>query len=98
MLERSIELATKAYVFEDNDADTWGTIKSMIRDFLTRIWRRGGLAGATPDEAFGVRVGLGETMTAEEIVEGVLRVTVHVAVMRPAEFMAITVEQRMQES
>ncbi len=98
MLEQSIEAATRAYVFEPNDADTWNTIEGMIRDFLTRIWRRGGLAGATPDEAFSVRVGLGETMTPEEIVEGILRVTVLVAVMRPAEFMEITFEQQMQES
>jgi len=98
MLEQSIEMATKAYVFEPNDADTWDTIEGTIRNLLARIWRRGGLAGATPDEAFGVRVGLGETMTAEEIEEGILRVIVHVALTRPAEFMEITVEQRMQTS
>ena len=34
MLEESIKLATKAYVFENNVAGTWVTIKSMINNFL----------------------------------------------------------------
>ncbi len=98
MLEESIRLATKAYVFEPNDANTWVTIRSMIRNFLTGIWKRGGLAGAVPDDAFSVHVGLGETMTSEDILEGILRVTVLVAVSRPAEFIEITFQQQMQKS
>ena len=98
MLEESIRLATKAYVFEPNTANTWVTIKSMIRNFLTGIWKRGGLAGASPDDAFSVHVGLGETMTSEDILEGILRVTVLVAITRPAEFIEITFQQQMQKS
>lgn len=98
MLEESIRLATKAYVFEPNTANTWVTIKSMIRNFLTGIWKRGGLAGASPDDAFSVNVGLGETMTPEDILEGILRVTVLVAISRPAEFIEITFQQQMQKS
>jgi phage tail sheath protein FI len=98
MLEESIRLATKAYVFEPNVANTWVTIKSMIRNFLTGIWKRGGLAGAVPGDAFSVHVGLGDTMTAEDILEGILRVTVLVAVSRPAEFIEITFQQQMQKS
>ena len=98
MLEESIKLATKAYVFEPNVSSTWVTIRSMIRNFLTGIWKRGGLAGATPDDAFSVHVGLGETMTPEDILEGILRVTVLVAVSRPAEFIEITFQQQMQKS
>ncbi len=98
MLEESIRLATRAYVFEPNTANTWVTIKSMIRNFLTGIWKRGGLAGAVPDDAFSVHVGLGETMTSEDILEGILRVTVLVAISRPAEFIEITFQQQMQKS
>ena len=41
---------------------------------------------------------LGETMTAENILEGILRVTVLVAISRPAEFIEITFQQQMQKS
>ncbi|RZI58242.1 MAG: phage tail sheath family protein [Rubrivivax sp.] len=98
MLEESCRLASKAMVFEPNVANTWVTIKSMISSFLTGIWKRGGLAGAVPDDAFSVHVGLGETMTPEDILEGILRVTVLVAISRPAEFIEITFQQQMQKS
>ncbi|PTT91295.1 phage tail protein, partial [Pelomonas sp. HMWF004] len=98
MLEESCRLAAKAMVFEPNVANTWVTIKSMISSFLTGIWKRGGLAGAVPDDAFSVHVGLGETMTPEDILEGILRVTVLVAISRPAEFIEITFQQQMQKS
>ncbi len=98
MLEESIKLAAKAYVFEPNDANTWMTMKSMIENFLTGIWKRGGLAGAVPEDAFSVHVGLGDTMTAVDILEGILRITVLVAVVRPAEFIEITFQQQMQKS
>ncbi|MDE1460665.1 phage tail sheath family protein [Spartinivicinus poritis] len=98
MLEESIKLAAKAYVFENNVANTWVTMKGMINNFLTSIWKRGGLAGTTPESAFLVSVGLGETMTPEDILEGILRITVKVALVRPAEFIEITFQQKMQES
>jgi len=98
MLEQSIQLVAKAYVFEANDSGTWVTLKSMIGNFLTGIWKRGGLAGSSPTDAFSVHVGLGETMTSEDILEGILRVTVLVAVTRPAEFIEITFQQQMQKS
>lgn len=98
MLEESCRLAAKAMVFEPNVANTWVTIKSMISNFLSGVWKRGGLAGAVPDDAFSVYVGLGETMTPEDILEGILRVSVLVAITRPAEFIEITFQQQMQKS
>jgi phage tail sheath protein FI len=98
MLEESCKLAAKAMVFEPNVAGTWVTIKSLVGNFLTSVWKRGGLAGAVPEDAFSVHCGLGETMTPEDILEGVLRVTVLVAVSRPAEFIEITFQQQMQKS
>jgi hypothetical protein len=97
MLEESIRLATQAYVFEPNNANTWVSIRSMILNFLTDIWKQGGLAGARPDDAFGAHVGLGHTMTAEDIQNGILRVTVFVAPVRPAEFITFTFAQKMQK-
>ncbi len=98
MLEESIKNAARAYVFEANTANTWVNVRSMIANFLTGIWKRGGLAGATPEEAFNVSVGLGETMTPNDVLEGIMRVTVRIAVVRPAEFIEITFQQQMQES
>jgi len=64
MAEESIKKATEQFVFEPNDKNTWVRVKAMIDNFLTQQWRAGALAGPTPDKAFYVNVGLGETMTA----------------------------------
>ena len=98
MLEESVRNAARAYVFDPNEANTWVNIKSMISNFLNGIWKRGGLAGAVPDDAYSVFVGLGETMTPEDILEGIMRITVLVAIVRPAEFIEITFQQQMQKS
>jgi uncharacterized protein len=98
MLEESCRQAAKALAFEPNVVDTWLNLKSMIANFLTGIWKRGGLAGAVPDDAFSVHVGLGDTMTPEDMLEGILRVTVLVAITRPAEFIEITFQQQMRKS
>lgn len=98
MIEESIRLASKAYVFEPNTANTWVTIRSMIENFLTGVWKAGGLAGSVATDAFSVHCGLGETMTPVDILEGRLNITVLVAVTRPAEFIEITFMQQMQKS
>ena len=98
MLEESIKNASKAYVFEPNVANTWVTVRSMISSFLNGIWKRGGLAGAVPEDAYSVHIGLGDTMTPEDILEGIMRVTILVAISRPAEFIEITFQQQMQKS
>lgn len=97
-LEHSVKNAARAYVFEPNDANTWINMKCMIENFLRGVWKRGGLPGATPEDAYSVHVGLGDTMTAEDILKGIMRITVLVAISRPAEFIEITFQQQMQKS
>lgn len=98
MLEQSIKLALRAYVFEPNDANTWVTVKSLIVNYLTEKWKQGALAGSSPDDAFDVQIGLGSTMTSLDILEGRMLITVKLAIVRPAEFIVVTFEQQMQKS
>lgn len=98
MLEQSIKAAAQAYVFEPNDANTWTTVKSMIENFLYQQWKKGALVGSKSTDAYAVLVGLGNTMTGDDILNGIMRITVLVAVSRPAEFIEITFQQQMQKS
>lgn len=98
MLEQSIKNAVENYVFDPNTAQTWVKIRTSIENFLTLAWRTGALVGDTTADAFEVHVGLGVTMTPQDILEGLLRVLVRVAVSRPAEFIEITFEQKLQET
>jgi phage tail sheath protein FI len=98
MIEQSIRLMVKAFAFEPNTAQTWVSVKSQITDFLAGLWKQGALAGAEPDLAFSVNTGLGETMTADDLLNGMLRISVLVAISRPAEFTEISFAQQMQKS
>ncbi len=97
-IEQSIKYAAKPYVYETNATPTWIMIRSMIGSFLNGIWRQGGLVGTTADSAYEVQIGLGTTMTPQDVLDGIMRVTVKVAVARPAEFIVITFEQKMQDA
>jgi phage tail sheath protein FI len=98
MAEESIKKATEQFVFEPNDKNTWVRVKAMINNFLTSQWRAGALAGPTPEKAFYVNIGLGETMTAVDILEGNMIVEIGMAVVRPAEFIILKFSHKMQEA
>jgi phage tail sheath protein FI len=98
MAEESIKKATEQFVFEPNDANTWVKVRAMIVNFLTLQWRAGALAGAKPEQAFYVNIGLNETMTALDILEGRMIVEIGMAVVRPAEFIILKFSHKMQES
>ncbi len=98
MVEESVKKSTYQFVFEPNDANTWVRIKGMIENFLVLQWRAGALQGATPEKAYYVKVGLGETMTALDILEGRLIVEIGMAVVRPAEFIILRFMHKLPES
>jgi phage tail sheath protein FI len=83
-------------VFEPNDVSTWVRIRGVIENYLTVKWRDGALMGTTSREAFFVRCGLGDTMTAQDISDGLLIVDIGVAPARPAEFVVIRISHQVQ--
>jgi phage tail sheath protein FI len=97
-VEESVKKASSAFVFEPNDANTWVKVRTMIENFLTLQWRDGALAGAKPEDAFFVKVGLNETMSADDILNGYMIVEIGMAAVRPAEFIVLRFSHKMQES
>ena len=98
MVEESVKKATGQFVFEPNDANTWVKVRAMSENFLILQWRAGALAGAKPDDAFYVRVGLGQTMTAEDILNGYMHIEIGMAVVRPAEFIILKFSHKLQQA
>lgn len=98
MVEESVKKSTIPFVFEPNDANTWVKVRAMIENFLLLQWRAGALAGAAPEDAFFVRVGLGQTMTSLDILEGRMNIEIGMAAVRPAEFIILKFSHKMQES
>jgi phage tail sheath protein FI len=97
-VEESAKKATFAFVFEPNDANTWVKVRAMLENYLTVLWRQGALTGAKPEQAFFVRCGLGQTMSAQDINEGKLIVEIGMAAVRPAEFIILRFMHKLQEA
>lgn len=97
MVEESVKKSCMPFVFEPNIAATWVRMKSMIENYLLEKWREGALAGARPEDAFFVQIGLGQTMTAQDVLEGKIIVQIGMAAVRPAEFIIINFSIKMQE-
>jgi phage tail sheath protein FI len=98
LIEESTQKATAFAVFEPNDATTWLKVKAMIESYLYSLWERGALAGSKPEASYFVNVGLGKTMTSQDILEGRMIVEIGVAAVRPAEFIILRFSHQMQQA
>lgn len=98
MVEESVKKATERFVFESNDARTWIRVKAMIENYLNQQWMNGALAGSTPEQAYYVSVGLNETMSAQDILEGKMNIEIGMAAVRPAEFIVLRFSHKLQEA
>ena len=95
MIETSIKLALEAYVFKPNTLATWIDLQTQITAFLVKQWNAGILVGSSQDQAFIVDVGIGTTMTSQDVIDGIMKISIKLAVTRPAEFIEVTFEQMM---
>jgi len=97
MVEESVKKASEPFVFEPNNATTWTKVRVMIENFLSLQWRAGALQGAKAEDAYFVNIGLDETMTADDILNGLMIVEIGMAVVRPAEFIILRFSHKMME-
>ena len=97
-IEESTQKATSFAVFESNDAITWLKVKAMIESYLYGLWQQGALAGSAPELAYYVQIGLGKTMTPQDVLEGRMNVEIGIAAVRPAEFIILKFSHKMQEA
>lgn len=98
MVGESCKEATESFIFEPNNANTWSRVKMIIENYLVQQWQAGALMGTKAEQAFFVHVGLGTTMTQNDIENGDLIVEIGMAVMRPAEFIILRLSQKMIEA
>jgi uncharacterized protein len=98
MIEESARKSTSFAVFEPNDATTWLKVKGMLESYLYGLWERGAVQGSRPDAAFFVNIGLGKTMTTQDVLEGRMIVELGIAAVRPAEFVILRFSHKLAEA
>jgi phage tail sheath protein FI len=86
------DLSTFA-LFENNDERLWERISTALTAFLNEYANQGGLRGASPAEAFYVKVDA-ENNPDNLIAQGQVNIEVGVALQYPAEFVVITLSQK----
>jgi phage tail sheath protein FI len=97
-LTESINQMLQPFVFQPNNPATWNAVTTSLSSFLTTVWQSGGLKGTTASSAFQVAVGVPSTMTAQDVVDNVMNVSVQVALVDPGELMPLTFQQQMASS
>ncbi len=98
MVEESAKKASFFAVFEPNDAATWLKVRGMLESYLYTLWQQGALAGPSPKAAYYVRVGLGTTMTTDDVNNGKMKIEIGLAAVRPAEFIVLSFSHKLQEA
>ena len=91
-IRTSILQSTRWVFFEENTQHLWTKLREEIGYFLFEQWRRGALAGAKPDDAYFVKCGYNETMTADDIANGRVICIIGLSVISPAEFQILKLE------
>ncbi|AUO01782.1 phage tail sheath family protein [Serratia marcescens] len=96
-VEHYLSKLARAYLFEPNTAPTWMKLKGQVWTWLRQQWLAGAFFGTVEDEAFSLNIGLDETMTEDDIRHGKMILQVRLALLAPAEFIAISLTLDMSD-
>jgi hypothetical protein len=91
-IEASINDMLQPFVFAPNDAVTWSNVTSSITQFLTGLAQNGAFATTNPTNAFVVTCNSSNN-TPQSIAQGILNVSVQLALQYPIEFIVLTIAQ-----
>jgi phage tail sheath protein FI len=97
LIGESLYNALQSAVFEPNKHVLWASLRANVGAFMESLFRAGAFQGAKASDAYFVRCGLDDTMTQRDIDAGVVRVIVGYAPLKPAEFVVIQIQQKLQQ-
>jgi len=89
LLAGAIKKGTGWAVFEPNTPGLRKRIVRHVSAFLIDMWRKGYLAGKTPEEAFFIRCD-DELNSPEQIDAGIITTMVGLSITKPVEFIVVT--------
>ncbi|HXF62550.1 MAG TPA: phage tail sheath subtilisin-like domain-containing protein [Caldilineaceae bacterium] len=96
-IEKSLQLGTMWTVFEPNDQRLWNRIRRDVTSFLMGVYSQGALFGATPAQAFYVKVDE-ELNPPHQRDLGQLVIEIGIAPVKPAEFVIFRISQWSAEA
>ena len=97
-VQASLREVVRFALFEPNNELTWLRLQGVIRVWLRKLWKVGGLAGAVEADAFSIKIGVGESMTRADLDEGLLIIQINLAFYAPAEFIELQLQLHTGEA
>lgn len=91
LMSEAIKHGTQWAVFEPNTEQLRKRLVRHVAAFLLEEWNKGSLSGVVPEDGFYVRCDE-ELNPVEDIDDGIIRVEVGIAIVKPAEFLVISLE------
>ncbi|MCW5650969.1 MAG: phage tail sheath family protein [Ramlibacter sp.] len=96
-VEQSVKVGLSWVVFAPNTHSTQALVTAQVTQFLTALWQAGGLIGSSASQAFHVTCDQSNN-PPEVQAQGMLYVTLSLAVTHPAEFVVLQIEQQAAQS
>ena len=97
MIEQSIYQGVQWAVFEPNNHILWSALRANIGNFMNGLFRAGAFQGEKASDAYFVRCSLGDTMTQGDIDAGQVIAIVGFAPLKPAEFVIVRIQQKVNQ-
>jgi uncharacterized protein len=91
-IEQSLYSSLGWAVFEPNDTPLWNALKSAVEKFMLSLYQKGAFKGSSPSQAFLVQCDA-STTTQDDIDNGVVKIVVGFAPLKPAEFVIVQIIQ-----
>lgn len=91
-IEESVSRGIRWSIFEPNAEPLWAHIRSDISAFMQTLFMRGAFQGATPAQGYFVKCD-STTTTQADVDNGLMNILIGMAPVRPAEFVAIYIQQ-----
>jgi phage tail sheath protein FI len=96
LITRALNLITARVTSLPNVETTWSMVRSHALDYLDGLWQAGAFSGNKPQLAYYAKIGLGETMNAQDVSTGMMKLEVGIAPLRPAEFIHLRITQQLR--
>lgn len=79
-----------------NNTAIWSLIEKGVEDYLNVYWRSGALSGAKSQHAYYIQIGLGKTMTQQDLLEGRVVLEVGLSFLKPTQFTVLRISHLLR--
>jgi phage tail sheath protein FI len=97
-IEATINEILRQFVFEPNTYPTWLAIQYLVDEYLFSQQKAGNLQSVATEESYTVQIGLNNTMTALDILNDYMVLSVMLKLKNQEDFLVLTFKNQMVQA